>query len=257
MSIADSFNLHGKTALVTGASQGIGRSIALALAELGANVVVNYRSQDKLASEVKAGIEDLGAKCWLWKYDLACATLAHDFKQFLADHSLNIDILVLNASVQQRNSWEKVTQTEFDLQMHVNVWASLQLIQCCVPGMKVRHWGRIVTLGSVQQYRPSRQMTVYAASKAALRNIVNSLAVQLGGTGITVNNLAPGTIATVRNKEVLADADFRKKVEGNIPLGYIGHPDDLAAMAALLCSDAGAYITGDDILVDGGMNLPQ
>ena len=257
MGIADSFNLRGKTALVTGASQGIGRSIALALAGLGADVVVNYRSQDGLAANVKAEIESCGAKCWLWKYDLAGSNLADDFKAFLKDNGLSIDILVLNASVQQRNNWEKITLDEFDLQMHVNVWASLQLMQCCVPAMRERHWGRIVTLGSVQQYRPSRQMTVYAASKAALRNIVNSLAVQLGGTGITVNNLAPGTIATIRNKEVLADADFRQKVEGNIPLGYIGQPDDLAAMAALLCSNAGSYITGDDILVDGGMNLPQ
>lgn len=255
--VKDQFCLKGKTALVTGSSQGIGRSIALALAEYGANVIVNYRSHDKLAEETKREIEARGVKAWLWKYDLLSDTLTRDFNAFREQEQLNVDILVLNASIQIRKSWDEVTIEDFNLQMTVNVRSSLELIQCCVPHMEAQHWGRIVTLGSVQQYRPNKQMIVYAASKAAQRNMVKSLAILLGGKGITVNNLAPGTIETVRNRNVLADATVRREVEQQIPLGFIGNPDQLAATALLLCSDAGAYITGDDILVDGGMNLPQ
>jgi NAD(P)-dependent dehydrogenase (short-subunit alcohol dehydrogenase family) len=257
MGVNNLFNLKEKTALVTGSSQGIGRCIALALAEHGANVVVNYRSHDELAEKVKKEVSAYGVKCWLWKYDLLSSTITRDFNNFRTKHSLSIDVLVLNASIQIRKEWNEVTIEEFDRQMDVNVRASLELVQCCELDMEKRHWGRIVTLGSVQQYRPSRQMIVYAASKAAQRNMVKSLATFLGSKGITVNNLAPGTIATVRNKEVLADENFRKQIESKIPLDYIGHPNELASMALLLCSDAGSYVTGDDILVDGGMNLPQ
>ena len=168
-----------------------------------------------------------------------------------------IDILVLNASIQIRKPWNEVTIEEFDAQMRVNVRASLELIQCCVPHMEAAHWGRIVTLGSVQQARPSKQMIVYAASKAAQMNIVTNLAWLLGSKGITVNNLAPGVIGTVRNQEVLANPTFKTNIEKHIPVGYIGEPNDLASMALLLCNDAGRYISGADIFVDGGMRLPE
>ena len=100
-------------------------------------------------------------------------------------------------------------------------------------------------------------MIVYAATKAAQRNMVKTLAWQLGGKGITINNLAPGVIDTARNKAALADKSFKKDFESRIPLATIGESRDLAAMALVLCSDAGRYITGDDILVDGGLNLPH
>ncbi len=150
-----------------------------------------------------------------------------------------------------------MTLSEFNAQMNVNVRASLELIQCCVPHMESKGWGRIVTLGSVQQNRPSKQMIVYAASKAAQLSMVKNLAWQLGNKGITINNLAPGVIGTVRNEEVLSNEVFKTKIVKNIPLGYIGEPDDLASMALLLCSDAGRYISGADIFVDGGMSLPE
>ena len=256
MKTTDLLNLKGRTALVTGSSQGIGRSIALALAENGADIVLNYRSNRQLAEMTGKAITACGVKCWLWQYDLLSDTITDDFLRLKSDRGISIDILVLNASVQIRRRWSDVTHDDFCRQMNVNVRASLELIQCCVPDMEAKGWGRIVTVGSVQQYRPSRQMIVYAASKAAQRNMVKMLAWQLGPKGITINNLAPGVIDTARNKKVLADMSFRQDLEKRIPMGTIGESRDLAAMALVLCSDAGRYITGDDILVDGGLNIP-
>ena len=257
MGVKHLFDITGKTALITGAGQGIGRSIALALAEHGADVIINYRSNRKLAEATGQDVREMGGRAWLWEYDLASETLMADFREFTKEYGLAVDILVLNASIQIRKKWDEVTLAEFNSQMNVNVRASLELIQCCVPYMEQNGWGRIVTLGSVQQYRPSKQMIVYAASKAAQLNMVKNLAWQLGVKGITINNLAPGVIGTVRNEEVLSNEAFKIKIEKNIPLGYIGEPNDLASMALLLCSDAGRYISGTDILVDGGMSLPE
>ena len=230
MGVKHLFDITGKTALITGAGQGIGRSIALALAEHGANVVINYRSNHQLAEATLRDVLKMGTKAWLWEYDLLSDTLASDFQLLLQKLGIEVDILVLNASIQIRKKWEDVTLSEFNTQMNVNVRASLELMQCCVPHMESKGWGRIVTLGSVQQNRPSKQMIVYAA---------------------------PGVIGTVRNEEVLSNEVFKTKIEKNIPLGYIGEPDDLASMALLLCSEAGRYISGADILVDGGMSLPE
>lgn len=257
MGVKHLFDITGKTALITGAGQGIGRSIALALAEHGANVIINYRSNRKLAEATLRDVCKMGVNAWLWEYDLSSETLTADFQLLKEEIPFEVDILVLNASIQIRKKWEEVTLSEFNAQINVNARASLELIQCCVPHMERRGWGRIVTLGSVQQNRPSKQMIVYAASKAAQLNMIKNLAWQLGNKGITINNLAPGVIGTVRNEDVLSDEVFLKKIEKNIPLGYIGEPNDLASMALLLCSDAGRYITGTDILVDGGMSLPE
>ncbi len=255
MEIKNLFNLKGKTALVTGGSQGIGKAISLALAEFGADVVINYRSGKALAEETCQEIKSMGAECHLIPCDLSSAGSAKTIAGFLSSRSLQIDILVLNASVQFRKSWDEVTAEEFELQINTNLRASLFLIQELFPAMKEKGWGRIVTIGSVQQLRPHQQMIAYAASKVAQLSMVKSLAPQFGLFGVTINNLAPGAILTGRNEEVLRDENYKKNVEAKIPLGFIGEPADCAATALLLCSDAGRYITGQDLFVDGGMGL--
>lgn len=255
MEIKNLFNLKGKTALVTGGSQGIGKAISLALAEFGADVVVNYRSGKALAEETSKEIKGMGAECHLLPCDLASADSAKTIAGVLSSCSLQIDILVLNASVQFRKPWDEVTAEEFELQINTNLRASLFLIQKLFPAMKQKGWGRIVTIGSVQQIRPHQQMIAYAASKVAQLSMVKSLAPQFGPFGVTINNLAPGAILTGRNEEVLRDENYKKNVEAKIPIGFIGEPSDCAATALLLCSDAGRYITGQDIFVDGGMGL--
>ena len=166
------------------------------------------------------------------------------------------DILVLNASVQIRRRWQEVTPEEYRVQADTNFAACLWAIQAFSPAMRTRRWGRIVTVGSVQQVRPHPDMVVYSALKLALVNLVRSLAPDLARDGVTINNLAPGAIETGRNEAVLADGEYRRKVEAKIPLGRIGAPGDCAGLALLLCSEAGGYITGQDLYVDGGMGLP-
>ncbi len=255
MEIKNLFKLKGKTALVTGGSQGIGKAISLALAEYGANLVINYRSGNELALETEKEIKMLGGECHVLPCDLSKVDSSKIISDYLKENQLEVDILVLNASVQFRNSWDNVTPEEYELQMNTNFRASLLLIQELYPAMKEKNWGRILTIGSVQQVRPHQQMIVYAASKNAQLSMVKSMAPEFAKHGVTINNLAPGAIATARNEEVLADKEYKKIVESKIPVGYVGDAYDCAPTALLLCSDAGRYITGQDIFVDGGMGL--
>jgi len=255
MEIKNLFNLKGKTALITGGSQGIGKAISLAFAEHGANVVINYRSDKKLAIQTETEINALGVKCSLIQCDLSHLDSASIISGFLRENNLEIDILVINASIQIRKSWDEVTPEEFEIQINTNFRASLFLIQELYPPMQQKNWGRILTIGSVQQLRPHQQMIVYAASKVAQVSMVRSMAPQFGPYGVTINNVAPGAFNTGRNEEVLQNIAYKAKVEAKIPMGYIGESSDCAATALLLCSDAGRYITGQDIFVDGGMSL--
>lgn len=241
------FDLTGKKVLITGSTQGIGLALAKGFAEQGAIVYINgasgYEKCQKAAEEVpNARI----AFCSL--SDADCAEKLYDITG-------DIDILVLNASIQYRKAWNEVTSEEFDTQIKVNFKSSLELIQKYAPHMKEQEWGRILTIGSVQQYKPHKEMIVYAASKCAQMSMVENLAKQFAPLGITVNNLAPGVIDTPRNAAGLSDEAYRDKVLGWIPCGYVGDPKDCVAAALLLCSEEGRYINGADIVVDGGMKL--
>jgi len=163
-----------------------------------------------------------------------------------------IDILVLNASIEERTPWAEITLESFQRQVGVNLRSTLQLFQLVVPGMVERGWGRVVTLGSIQQVKPSPVMLVYAGHKMAQLSMARNLALQVAHAGVTVNNLAPGAIPTERNAEPLSAPEHRARIEGRIPVGRLGAPDDLVGAALLLCSDAGRYITGADLFVDGG-----
>jgi len=167
----------------------------------------------------------------------------------------SVDVLVLNASLQYRTPWQEITPDACYEQLNCNFVSSMLLIQAVADHMKAQKWGRIVTIGSVQEARPHPDMLVYSASKAAQTNMMQSLSLQLAKDGITVNNVAPGVIYTDRNVEALSDPDYARKVADSIPVGFYGKPEDCAGIVSLLCSEEGRYITGQNIFVDGGKSI--
>lgn len=242
---------NGKRALVTGSSRGIGRAIALALAGDGYELVVHCAGNREKAEETKTLIESQGGAAQVLSADLRNPEEVRALSMQMGD----IDVLVLNASIQIRKPWLEITLEEYEAQMNCNFLASMLLIQAAAPHMKAQKWGRIVTIGSVQEAKPHPDMLIYSSAKAAQTMMVRSLALQLAEDGITVNNVAPGVICTDRNVEALSDADYAKKVAASIPLGYYGEAEDCAGIVSLLCSEQGRYITGQSIYVDGGKSV--
>lgn len=249
------FDLHGKTALVTGSSRGIGRAIALALAEHGATVVLHCRKPCAAAEETMEKLRAMGAAYHIVYADLAQLDAAKQIFDQTSELGLNVDILFVNASVELRRHWTDITDEEYDLQMNTNFRSALKLLQLFVPPMQQRKWGRVITVGSVQQRKPHEAMLVYSASKMALCNACISLAPQLAPDGVTINNLAPGAIRTDRNAEALSDPAYDEKVRNLIPMKYIGIPEDIAGIAVYMASEESKYMTGQDIYVDGGKGL--
>ena len=163
--------------------------------------------------------------------------------------------MVLNASIQYKKAWDEFSIEEFDEQMNCNVKASYLLMKKYTPEMKKKGFGRIVTLGSVNQYNQHPELSIYAATKAAQYKMVRNFASALAPFGITINNVAPGAILTPRNSDISNDPQKRKAVEKAIPCGRFGLPSEVASAVLLLCSDEGAYMTGSEIVIDGGLSL--
>lgn len=250
------FDLHGRTALVTGARREIGRAISLGLASQGARLAVHHAGTAEEAhdaADVVQTIESVGGTAQAFAADFAADDAG---KQLAADVLAafgTVDILVLNASIEIPEDYRAIDRAHFDRQIAVNLRSALELLQLLVPPMGERGWGRVVAIGSVQQELPHPQMLVYAGTKSAQANWIRVLAREFGGRGVTANNLAPGAILTARNREQMA-----RKAEAivqRIPTGRLGTPNDLVGAALLLCSDAGAYINGANLFVDGGRHI--
>lgn len=240
-----------KKALVTGSSRGIGRAIAIRLAKDGYFVYVHTAGNIEKARETTEMIGQNGGKA-----EVVTANLC-DIAQTkqLAETVKDIDVLILNASLQYRTPWQEISVEACAEQLNCNFVSSMLLIQAVAPHMKQQGWGRIITIGSVQEAKPHPDMLVYSASKAAQTNMMQSLSLQLAKDGITVNNVAPGVIYTDRNVQALSDPEYAKKVTDSIPVGFYGEPRDCTGIVSLLCSDEGRYITGQSIYVDGGKSV--
>lgn len=250
-----SFCLKGRKALVTGSSRGIGSAIALAFAEAGADIAIHCAGNTAQARETESQAAAFGVKTAVIQGDLSAGLASRSiFGSTLAAFG-HIDILVLNASVQIPKDWLGITPEDVDKQIAVNYRSSLELLQLAVPPMAQRGWGRVLTIGSVQELVPNPEMLVYSSLKNAQTAMALSLAKQYAPQGVTFNNLAPGAIDTDRYRERVKTPERAEQVRGWIPAGSVGHPEDCAGAALLLCSDAGRYITGQNLFVDGGMSL--
>lgn len=254
-SLSRCFNLSGRRALVTGSSRGIGAAIALGLAEAGADVVIHFTGREDEARAVARRAAAFGVRATVVQADLSADDAGRRVYDGAVEGLGGVDILVLNASVQTRKDWLTFTREDVDAHVAVNYRSSLELLQLCAPGMIERKWGRLLTIGSVQEKKPHPQMLVYSSLKHAQTGLVLGLASQVAPNGITANNLAPGVILTDRNSGALSDAAYAEKVRAAIPAGFFGESTDCVGAALLLCSDAGRYITGQNLFVDGGLGL--
>lgn len=248
-------DLRGLAALVTGSDQGIGFCIAKELARAGASVALHGLRPSSDSEELIRKLVVEGLDVRILHGDLGSQAETTTLYEHAVEQLGRIDILVLNASEQTRKNWLAVDCEDLDRIFAVNMKSSVRLMQLAIPPMAERGWGRVLAIGSHQQTVPHPQMLAYAASKSAQYNIVRNLAKQYAAYGVTVNNISPGTILTDRNADVLKDERYRAKVIRSIPAGRLGAPEDCAAAALLLCSGASAYISGVDLIVDGGAHL--
>jgi len=255
MNHPSTFDLAGRRALVTGSARGIGTAIAIGLAEAGADLVIHYAGRAAAAEQTAAQVRALGRRAAIVQADLG----ADDGPRRVYEGSVaalgGLDILVLNASIQIKKPFTEFTRAELDLHYAVNFRSSYELLQLAAPAMMERRWGRLLTIGSVQEVRPHPLMLPYSCSKHAQTGLVLGLAKQLAPHGITINGLAPGVILTDRNTDALADPGYAETVLAAIPAARFGTTADCVGAALLLCSDAGAYITGQNLFVDGGLSL--
>ncbi|MBO5165109.1 MAG: 3-oxoacyl-[Lachnospiraceae bacterium] len=245
--------LNGKVALITGASRGIGKEIALTFASYGAKVVVNYNGSKEKADEVVKEIEAMGGEaiaiqCSVADYE-ACGNMVNEA---IAKFG-KVDILVNNAGITKDNLVMKISDEDFDAVIDTNLKGTFNCIkQLYRPFLKQRS-GRIINMTSVTGILGNAGQANYAASKAGVIGLTKSVARELATRGITVNAIAPGFIATEMT-DAMTDA-AKQAVLSQIPLGRVGNTKDIAETAAFLASDKAAYITGQVISVDGGMYM--
>ncbi|HII4457357.1 3-oxoacyl-[acyl-carrier-protein] reductase [Clostridium perfringens] len=243
--------LKDKVAIVTGGTRGIGRAIALKLADQGANIVINYRNSDKEAEELKAILEEKGIKVLTVKCDISNFEDSKNLMDKCKEVFGKIDILVNNAGITKDTLIMRMKEEDFDNVIDVNLKGTFNCAKHASAIMLKQRFGKIINMTSVVGIAGNAGQVNYAASKAGVIGLTKSLAKELGSRGITVNAVAPGFI----NTDMTASLSEKVKEEAskNIPLKRLGDPEDVANLVGFLASDAANYITGQVINVDGGM----
>ncbi len=243
-----------KTALVTGASRGIGRAIALRLAAEGARVAVNHPAEDEAARAVVAAIRDQGGEALAVSADVSDANQVAAMFATIAETYGGIDILVNNAGICPFVEWFDLTEAIWDRVHGVNLKGTFLCSQHASRLMRAQgHGGRIISISSISALVGGSFQTHYTPTKAGIRSLMQSLAIVLGPYGITCNSILPGTILTDINRAHYEDPATMTRDVGRVPLGRLGEPDDIAGVAAFLASDDARYVNGAEILVDGGL----
>ncbi|EFW30358.1 3-oxoacyl-[acyl-carrier-protein] reductase [Selenomonas artemidis] len=243
--------LGGKVALITGASRGIGRAIAIRLAAEGAKIAVNYAGNTAAAEEVKAAIEQSGGTAMLIQTDVSDAVAAAEMVARVHEEFGGLDILVNNAGITRDTLLLRMKDEDFDTVINTNLKGVYACTKAAAKLMTKQRSGRIVNLTSVVGEIGNVGQTNYAAAKAGVIGFTKAAAKELAPRGVTVNAIAPGFIDTDMTA-VLKD-NIREKIVEGIPLGALGKPEHVADAVLFLVSDAASYITGQTLNVDGGM----
>lgn len=246
--------LAGKVAIVTGGGTGIGQGIAIRLGSEGARVIVDYIGDPAGAEQTRQAIVQAGGEAHIQAADI---TVCQDIEN-LVDTAWqtygSADILINNAGMEHKSNFWDTTEAEYDKILSVNLRGPFFLTQKFVQKLRAaQRPGRIVNISSVHEDMAFPGFATYCTSKGGLRMLMRNLAVELGPLGITVNNVAPGAIATPINKSLLADQPKLDALLKNIPLGRLGKPEDVAGLVAFLVSEDAAYVNGATYVIDGGL----
>ena len=243
--------LTGKTALITGASKGLGKAIALALAEAGARVVLASRNLE-LLNETADAVRKLGGEADVFPTDVSDEAQVRRLEKAVAETVGKVQILVNNAGMNIRKPVTDFTYAEWRQVMDTNVDGVFLMCRSFVPQMRGQGYGRIINLTSIMSHVGLPGRTAYAASKSALLGFTRALALELAPEKITVNGLSPGPVATEMNIPLIQNPELNQQFISRIPLGRWGKVEEVGQLAAYLCSEEAAFITGTDILIDGG-----
>lgn len=236
-----------KKALVTGSTQGIGKEIAKKLVQDGYSVTVHCRRDIEKAENIR---REIGAA------NAVTADLSKwQETQSLFSKTGAVDALILNASVQHKQNWLDIDERSMREQLEINVVSTLALMQAYYPAMMKKGTRRIITIGSVNQHCCHPELPMYSATKCAVMSLVKNIAKQAAPYGVTVNNVAPGAVITPRNADVYNNPEKRALFSQKIPVGRFALPEEIAETVAFLVSDKANYITGADIIIDGGLSL--
>ena len=244
-------SLNGKTALVTGASRGIGRAIALRLAEDGANVAVIYAGSADKAKAVVNEITALGVNAKAYRCNVADSAAVNETVKAVTNDLGKIDILVNNAGITRDGLMLRMKDEDFDAVLDTNLKGAFNMIRACYSGFIRKKSGRIINISSVSGIMGNAGQANYSASKAGVIGLTKSVARELASRGITCNAVAPGFIQT----DMTENLGDNNPLLNSIPLGRMGKPEDIAAAVTFLASDSAAYVTGEVLKVDGGLAI--
>lgn len=245
--------LRGQTALVTGGSRGIGRSIALALAEHGVKVAVNYAGSEEAALETVARIAELGSEGIALRGNVGDSEQAENLVKEVLNTWGRIDILVNNAGITRDNLIMRMKEEEFDQVIETNLKGVFNCLKAATRPMMKQRYGRIINISSVVGVTGNPGQANYSAAKAGVIGLTKSAARELSSRGITVNAIAPGFIDTDMTRQL--SEEVRSGLEKSIPLARLGRPEEIAMATVFLASEGAAYMTGQTLHVDGGMYM--